>query len=157
MAERLIRIGRVSSVNAAKGMVSVTYPDLDNSTTGEFLVFSFTDEYKMPNVGQEVLVLHLSNGQSAGIVLGRYWNGSNQPPVSDGFRKELGDAFGEAYIGYDGSAVTIHASKIILDGEVETDGSVKVPAKADVTVGAISLKNHKHTDSVGGKTTKSEA
>lgn len=157
MAERLIRIGRVSSVNAAKGMVSVTYPDLDNSTTGEFPVFSFTDEYKMPSVGQEVLVLHLSNGQSAGIVLGRYWNGSNTPPVSSGFRKEMGDNFGQAYMEYNGSALTIHASKIILDGEVETDGSITVPAKDDVKVGAITLKNHKHTDSVGGKTTKSEA
>lgn len=156
MAERLIRIGRVSSVNAAKGMVSVTYPDLDNSTTGEFPVFSFTDEYKMPNVGQEVLVLHLSNGQSAGIVLGRYWNGSNQPPVTSGFRKELGDAFGEAFIEYDGAKMTVHAPKIVLDGEVETDGSITVPSKNDVKVGAITLKNHKHTDSVGGKTTKSE-
>lgn len=156
MAERLIRIGRVSSVNAAKGMVSVTYPDLDNSTTGEFPVFSFTDEYKMPNVGQEVLVLHLSNGQSAGIVLGRYWNGSNVPPVSSGFRKEMGDNFGSAYMEYDGSALTIHASKIILDGEVETDGSITVPAKGDVTVGAISLKSHKHTDSVSGKTSEPE-
>ena len=53
--------------------------------------------------------------------------------------------------------VTIHAAKIILDGEVETDGSIKVPAKNDVSVGAITLKNHKHTDSVGGKTQKAEA
>lgn len=106
MAERLIRIGRVSTVNAEKGMISVTYPDLDDSTTDEFPVFSFTDEYKMPNVGQEVLVLHLSNGQSAGIVLGRYWNESNVPPVKSGFRKELGSTFGEAYIEYsDGNII----------------------------------------------------
>ena len=69
----------------------------------------------------------------------------------------MGDNFGQAYMEYDGSALTIHASKIILDGEVETDGSITVPAKDDVKVGAITLKNHKHTDSVGGKTTKSEA
>ena len=152
MAERLIRIGRVSSVNAAKGMVSVTYPDLDNSTTGEFPVFSFTDEYKMPNVGSQVL----HDALPIWIVLGRYWNGSNVPPVSSGFRKEMGDNFGSAYMEYDGSALTIHASKIILDGEVETDGSITVPAKGDVTVGAISLKSHKHTDSVSGKTSEPE-
>ncbi len=168
MAERLIRIGRVSSVNAARGMISVTYPDLDGSTTGEFPVFSFTDEYKMPSVGSEVLVLHLSNGQSAGIVLGRYWNASNQPPVSSGFRKEMGDAFGESYLQYSGGTLTIHADKIVIDGDteisgaadisgkVETGGAISVPASADVTVGAISLKNHLHTDSVGGKTQKPE-
>ena len=147
MAERLIRIGRVSSVNAAKGMISVTDPDLDNSVTGEFPVFSFTDEYKMPSVGAEVLVLHLSNGQSAGIVLGRYWNGSNTPPVSSGFRKEMGDAFGEAYLQYGDGVLTIHADKIVLDGATE------VPDDYDLKNGTIKLKTHKHTDSVGGDTT----
>ena len=48
MAERLIRMGKVSSIDYANGMISVTYPDLDNSTTDTFPVFSLTDEYKMP-------------------------------------------------------------------------------------------------------------
>lgn len=148
MAERLIRIGRVSSINAATGMVSVTYPDLDDSATASFPVFSFTDEYKMPQVGQSVLVLHLSNGQSAGIVLGRYWNETNAPPVSSGFRKELGEAFGQAYIDCQGDTVTIHAGKIVLDADVSVDG--------DVTAGkaGISLINHTHKDSIGGDTEK---
>lgn len=30
MAERLVRVGRVSSVNHSAGMVKVTYPDLDD-------------------------------------------------------------------------------------------------------------------------------
>ena len=34
----------------------------------------------MPKIGQEVLVLHLSNGQSAGILMGKYWNKKNIPP-----------------------------------------------------------------------------
>jgi phage baseplate assembly protein gpV len=118
MAERLIRIGKVSSINAEKGMISVTYPDLDNATTKEFPVFSFTDEYKMPQIGQEVLVLHLSNGQSAGIVMGRYWNKANVPPVSEGFRKELGSEHGEAFLQYNDGVLTIHADQIVLDGEL---------------------------------------
>ena len=104
MAERLIRIGRVSSVDYENGMVSVTYPDLDDSTTDAFPVFSFTDEYKMPGIGQEVLVLHLSNGQTAGIVMGKFWNRQNIPSNSgeNVFRKELGRSYGEAYIEYNG-------------------------------------------------------
>ncbi len=107
MAERLIRIGRVSSVDYENGMVSVTYPELDDSTTDNFPVFSFADEYKMPGIGQEVLVLHLSNGQSAGIVMGKMWNLKNVPPESgDGiFRKELGGIYGEAYIKFDGNNI----------------------------------------------------
>lgn len=150
MAERLIRIGRVSRVNAAAGMVSVTYPDLDDSATAEFPVFSFTDEYKMPQVGQSVLVLHLSNGQSAGIVLGRYWNETNRPPVSGGFRKELGEAFGQAFIECQGDTVTIHAGKIVLDADVSVDGDVKAGEAG------ISLVNHTHKDSIGGNTQKPE-
>lgn len=109
MAERLIRVGNVSSVDYATGMIEVTYPDLDDSVTGKFPVFSFTDEYKMPKIGQEILVLHLSNGQSAGIVLGKYWNEGNKPAVSgvNVFRKELGASSGESYIQYSGGDMTL--------------------------------------------------
>lgn len=146
MAEKLIRIGKVSTVNAQKGMISVTYPDLDDDTTDEFPVFSFTDEYKMPQIGKEVLVLHLSNGQTAGIVLGRYWNQSNVPPVDSGFRKELGESYGDAYMDYRGGQITLHADKILLDAEVEATGDVKAGGAK------ISLINHTHTDSMGGTT-----
>ena len=114
MAERLIRVGRVSSVDHSRGMVSVTYTNLDDSTTGEFPVFSFTDEYKMPGIGQEVLVLHLSNGQSAGIVMGRIWTGENQPPKSreSVFRKEFGSIYGEAYMEYDGENIVFKDKNI---------------------------------------------
>ena len=146
MAEKLIRIGRVSSVNAANGTVKVTYPDLDDATTGEFPIFSFTDEFKLPSVGTNVLVLHLSYVQSAGVCMGRFWNASNLPPVTSGFQKELGAAFGEAYISYSDGTVTIHADKIVLDGEVS--------ASEDIKAGTVSLKEHKHTDSVSGETTE---
>lgn len=110
MAERLIRLGKVSTVDYENGMISVTYPDLDDSTTDSFPVFSLTDEYKMPGIGQEVLVLHLSNGQSAGVVMGRYWNKGNKPPINGKgvFRKELGESFGEAFIQYSDGNITLH-------------------------------------------------
>lgn len=113
MAEKLIRLGKVSSIDYENGMISVTYPDMDDSTTDKFPVFSMTDEYKMPEIGKEVLVLHLSNGQSAGVVMGRYWNEANKPPVNgkDIYRKELGFTFGEAYIQYSGGNITLHDQK----------------------------------------------
>lgn len=110
--ERLIRIGKVSSINYSDGMIRVTYPDMDDAVTAEFPVFSFTGEYKMPAVGDDVLVLHLSNGQSAGIVMGRYWNTKNQPAVSGSgvFRKELGADAGDSYIQYSGGSLKFHDS-----------------------------------------------
>ena len=104
MAEKNIRIGRVSSIDYENGMISVTYPDLDDSVTDDLPVFSMGDEYKMPPV-----VLHLSNGCAAGVVMGRYWNEANKPSVSGKgvFRKELGEKKGEAYIQYKGGNMTL--------------------------------------------------
>lgn len=113
MAEKNVRLGRVSSIDYEKGMISVTYPDLDDSVTDDLPVFSMTDEYKMPEIGAEVLVLHLSNGCTAGVVMGRYWNEENKPPISgkDVFRKELGAKFGEAYIQYKNGDITLKDQK----------------------------------------------
>lgn len=105
MTERLIRIGKVSTIDYENGTVSVTYPALDNDTTDKLPVFSMADEYKMPDVGQDVLVLHMPTGQSAGIVLGRMWDGKN-PPRKSGenvYSQELGREPGEAYEEYDGA------------------------------------------------------
>ena len=44
MADRLIRVGRVSKIDFDNGMVAVTYPDLDDSVTSFLSVVSFNDE-----------------------------------------------------------------------------------------------------------------
>lgn len=139
--DKLIRIGKVSSINYDKGMIRVTYPDRDDSVTAEIPVFSFTDEYKMPKVGSQVLVLHLSNGAAAGVMMGHYWN-ENNVSLSTGegvFRKELAQKYGEAYLDYDGKSkkLTIYADKIEIKG-----GS-------DITIDGISFKNHTHTGAHG--------
>ncbi len=105
MTERLIRTGKVSTVDYENGTISVTYPALDNDTTDKLPVFSMADEYKMPAVGQDVLVLHMPTGQSAGIVLGRMWNEKN-PPRKYGehvYSQEFGSEPEEAYMEYDGA------------------------------------------------------
>ena len=106
MADRTIRIGKVSSVDYGSGMIKVTYPDLDNSVTDDLPYLTFNDEYKMPKVGASVLVVHLSNGSAMGIVAGTYWNSSHRPPVSGKgvYRKDLAQAIGEAFLQYSGSS-----------------------------------------------------
>ena len=143
MAERLIRIGKVSSVNKSKGLVSVTYPDLDDSVTGEFPCFSFMDEYSLPPVGADVLVLHLSNGQSAGVVMGRYWNDS-RPPVNPAveFRKDLGSG---AYLEYENGTLKIHAANIVLEGDVSAGD---ISTVGTVTAGTVSASGTVSAQSV---------
>ena len=149
MSERLIRIGKISSVNAAEGMARVTYPDMDDSVTAELPVFCFTGEYRMPEVGAEVLVVHLANGSSAGVGLGRYWNKADKPPVDSGFYKELGE---DAYLKFDDGKLTIHAPEIVLEGDkvtvkspgIKLDGPVKTTA--DILAGnSVSALSHTHS------------
>lgn len=110
MAEKLVRIGKVSSIDYENGMISVTYPNLDDSTTDLFPTFAFADEYKMPEIGQDVLVLHLSSGQASGVVMGKYWNVDNVPQNGGKgmYRKELGKNPGDAYIQYKNGDISFH-------------------------------------------------
>lgn len=147
MAERTVRIGKVSKINYEKGMIRVTYPDLDDSVTAEFPVFSFTDEYKMPKIGQEVLVLHLSNGQSAGILMGKYWNKKNIPPDygqgKNVFNKEIDEEFGKVRITYKDKTLTLYDEAGDVNMEIKshnrnvkvTDGDINI----NVTDGNINF------------------
>lgn len=105
MADMLIRIGKVSTVDYENGMVSVTYSTMDNDTTVKFSVFSMADECKMPAVGEDILVLHLPTGQSSGVVLGKMWNAKNKPRKSgeNVYSQEFGGEPEESYMEYDGA------------------------------------------------------
>lgn len=89
-----IRIGTVGTVNYQKAMVSVVYTDMNDLATAELPYFSFTGEYKMPKVGEQVLVLHLSNGESFGVVLGGFYSEEDLPKeAGEGlFYKQLTDS-----------------------------------------------------------------
>lgn len=102
MADSEVRVGRVSSVNYEAGMVRVTYRDKDDSVTPEFPVLTNNDEYRMPQVGDRVLVAHLSNGSSRGVILGTLWNWKHVPNEAGSslYRKELSRKKDAAYIRY---------------------------------------------------------
>lgn len=119
MEKNLIRIGRISSMNKETGMVRVVYKD-KNSTTSELPVFNFGGEYKMPQVGQLVLVLHLSNDSSTGIVMGSFWNKTNKPKASE-YQKDFKE--GKAYEKYEEKQYLLHAENIIFQCE---EGQISV-------------------------------
>lgn len=134
MKERLIRIGKVSTVDYEAGMASVTYPEMDGNTTDKFPIFSLTGEYKMPTVGQEVLVLHLPTGQASGVILGGMWNKKNIPQKSGEhvFRKELGDEPEESYLEYDS-----------IDGDLKLKDKNTGPVTLAELLGLAETDKHK--------------
>lgn len=76
-----IRIGKISAIDYASGLVRVVYHDKDNAVTG--LIPLLSNEYFMPEVGAQVIVLHLSNGVEAGVVLGRPWSEKTNRPRAE--------------------------------------------------------------------------
>lgn len=105
------RIGTVSSVDAETGMVSVVYEDRDGEVTELLPYATFNDEYKMPQLGAKVVVLHLSNGGEMGIVLGTYWNKYNSAGNPGTYHKDMG---GGAYFDYNGGILIVAAEHTIV-------------------------------------------
>lgn len=105
------RIGTVSSVDPETGMVSVIFEDRDGEVTELLPYATFNEEYKLPQLGAKVVVLHLSNGGEMGIILGTYWNECNAAGNPGTFHKELG---GGAYINYKDGVLTVAAEHTVI-------------------------------------------
>lgn len=166
--ENNIRLGKVSAVEYATGMVRVVYHEKDDAVTR--LIPLISNEYQMPEIGDQVLVLHLSNGREAGVVMGRPWSGKNKPPEGSAglYRKDMARNPGEAMIRYKSGVLTIRAPEVLEDGNVEVTGNLmvrgdltvigsivadSVTTRGDVVAGGKSLISHTHTDSLGSGTT----
>ncbi len=63
----VIRIGNVSSVNGTT--VRVTYPDRQDAVTAELPLVG-NGVYRVPKVGETVLVVHCSNDVGRGVCVG---------------------------------------------------------------------------------------
>lgn len=170
-----LRIGKISSIDYANGKASVTYEDLNDSTTAAFSFLAW--QYMMPEEGEQVLVAHLSNGTSSAVILGPVWHDGNRPPEGQEglYRKDYSRQDGEAYQRYDEGAseyseritgtydiqttedftLSVNGTSVIT---VKADGSITLSAPSgiaiaaplvtvtgDVVAGSISLQNHTHT------------
>lgn len=142
-----IRTGRVSSVNYQEGTFEVTYFDRGKSVTQKINAVS-NGEYKMPNIGQVVSVIHNSNGVAAAVSVGTIWNATNRP--AEGFkglfRKEYGTKPGQAFSRYDANTgvFTLTIGKVTIT--INDDGSVYLNTAGNITINGVSLANHTHSD-----------
>lgn len=66
-----VRIGYISSYNAGTGKAKVFYPDRLGQVTQEMSIFAPFGISQIPMPDDQVLVLHLSNGQEAGLIIGK--------------------------------------------------------------------------------------
>ena len=164
-----IRLGKVSAVDHPAGMVRVVYHEKDDDVTRMIPILStvFSGVYSMPEVGDQVLVLHLSNGTEAGVVLGRPWSEKTKPPegAEKLYRLDMDRAPGVAMVRYDGkekkllvkapdTTIGSHVhviGNVTIDGNLTVDGDIAV--SGDVVAGGVSLRHHTHGGDSGGSTT----
>lgn len=121
----LIRVGRVSTVNYKAGTAKVVYRDRDDMVTGELPMLS--SEYLMPKPDDMVLVLHLKNAPSRGVIVGPIYNDDNRPGISgkNKYHKKLTDdvqfkADGGDFTVKTSGKVTIDADSIVFKGSSGT-------------------------------------
>ena len=126
----IVRIGKISTIDYARGTATVIYTDRGNETSPTFPFFSAF--YEMPRVDDTVVVLLLPNSTTRGFILGVPYSGARIPTESGQgiFFKEFPDG---TYVRYDGKskqmevsagAVMLQALKaesIIVAGNVEAE------------------------------------
>ena len=108
----IVRFGKITKVDP-KGKVQVFYEDTGN-TTLMLPLLSFGEEYKLPSVGEMVLVLHKENSPSSGVVLGTFWSDSHVPDSSTAYSKEFTS---ESGMKIEDDKLVIYAPKV----EIQTD------------------------------------
>lgn len=95
-----IRVGFVSTFNAAEGTATVTYPDRSNEVTGELLVLSPLGLPQKLTPGEMVLVLHLDSGSEEGVVVGGFSGSDSGASIrAQGGNLTFSDASGTATLG----------------------------------------------------------
>lgn len=132
--DNVIRIGEISSVNPVTGMVRVVYQDKEGATTAEFPYFNHNKEYSMPKPKEMVLVLHISNDTSMGIVMGGMWNLEDKPPVpgENIYYKPLGT---KGYMMHDGNLLRIHADDILFNtkfGDIKASEIIEMKRRIEI-------------------------
>lgn len=143
-----LKVGTVSSVNAAEGTARVYFPDDDDLVSYDLqVVHTFAHqnkEYAMPDVGADVVCGFLSSGSEEGFILGGVFTKGNPPPESslDVWARHFADG---SKIRYDRSShvlsVTINETKITANRDNIT---VEAPKK-------ITVKGGQQVDVEGGQ------
>lgn len=133
--KRLIRVGTVSSVNAAAGTVRVAFAAQDDMVTYELPVITRgsknNKDYWLPDVDEQVLCLFLPNtsgrGVCDGFVLGTFYSSVDAPVENSGdvHAVKYGDgtiikhdrSTGKLTINATGDIDIIAGGKVIINGQ----------------------------------------
>ncbi len=149
----VIRVGFVSSINYEKGLVQITYTDKENAVSGELPYFS--DYYQMPEVGDKVVVLYMTNGNHEGFVLGKYYHNDNIPIKSGQgiIHKPLNQNGAEILYNKNDDSFHLEVGKVAVDGNIINVSGESITLFADF----LSLSGGKNSITTDRDTVKIKA
>lgn len=119
---RLVRVGRVSSLDVENMAARVVFPDMDNSVSDTLPILTFgsalAKAYWMPDIDEQVVCLMIPNasskGSNDGFILGSFFSDEDRPVVSGATirRIDFGDG---SYVSHDRATgnMEIHATGAI--------------------------------------------
>ncbi len=142
--ENIIRIGIVTNQYPAICKVRVKLPDADEMISAKLPVLvrasKNAKDYFMPEVGSSVICFFLPFGAEQGFIFGSFYSEKDETPVKDA-KKNHYKFSDKSFIEYDAAShtfsikttesVTINAKTIILNGNVETTGNIKILGDTD--------------------------
>lgn len=124
LVKNIVKVGKINSIDASKGTVSVLFPDYQNLISDNLPLLS--SEYKIPKIGSSVLCIFLGNGLEQGFCLGEFYSNINTPKVNDEniFQKNFDDG---TFIRFNNSTKVLELTspvEIVLNCDVKIYGQI---------------------------------
>jgi phage baseplate assembly protein V len=124
LARNLVRVGKINSINEAKGTVDVLFEDRDNQVISSLPLLA--NEYDIPKIGEQALCLFLGNDLERGFCLKTFYSDVHVPPVADKdiYRKQFDDG---TFFEYkkDTREFSIYSNKpITIKGNLNVQGNI---------------------------------
>ncbi len=130
----VIRVGEVTSVDAAAHKAAVTFDDDDGQTSGMLpVIIPNTLENRdhcLPDIGEDVLCLFLPTGTEEGFILGSFYAGNVNTPESSSDVRAVTFRDGTR-LAYDRSSHKLSAD---VRGDVTVTATGKIEMKSDTQI-----------------------
>lgn len=142
----VIRVGEVTSVDAASHKAAVTFDDDDGQTSGMLPVIIPNSlenhDHCLPDIGEDVLCIFLPTGTEEGFILGSFYAGNVTTPESSVDVRAVTFKDGTR-LAYDRSG---HKLTAAVNGDIEISASGNIRATSSGTIelqaaGSIAIRS----------------
>jgi phage baseplate assembly protein V len=150
----MLRFGRISDIDASKGMARVSFAEDGTVSDWMSMVVSKTGDDKffyLPDVNEQVACL-MGAGSLRGVILGAIYSDNRTPDSANSGAGILSIVFSNGdkvrYNGNNGQMDITASGGVTINGNLTVNGTVD--ASLDVTAGPLNVSLTGHTHTVAG-------